>query len=409
MIETLGHRGEGALTLRGRTIYVPLTVPGDRVRITYAGERGTLLEILEPGPTRVPAPCPHFGACGGCQLQHVDEAAYTAFKTEGIKTALAQRGIVTDIAPLARVPLGARRRATLGVSRTGKGIVLGFYEGQSHALSNIETCFVLAQPLAEMLGALHRWLDLILPAHARGSAHLTLADNGVDIDLALEKGHWREDAESVARRALLPPGLGIVRLTIDGAVAAQLAPPHVSFEDMSVALPPRAFLQPTLSGEALLRQWVREGVGDARRVADLFCGLGTFALPLAKTAAVLAVDTEDTALAALSDAARRHTGLKPVTVEQRDLMRSPVPAAALKAFDAVVFDPPRAGAAMQAAEIAAAGVARIVAVSCNPATFARDAKTLIDQGYALDWLRPLDQFPYTAHIELVAQFSKAQG
>lgn len=408
VIECLGHRGEGILTLRERTIYIPLTVPGDRVRIAYAGERGTLLDILEPGPTRVPAPCPHFGPCGGCQLQHLSEAAYEAFKSDGIKAALAQRGVVAAIAPLARVPLATRRRATLGVSRTGKSIILGFHEGQSHTLSNIETCLVLAPPLAATLGPLHAWLGEILPAHARGNVHLTLAANGIDIDLALEKGHWREDAASIARRAVLPPALGIVRLTIDGAVAAQLAPPQVTFDDIAVALPPRAFLQPTQGGEALLQQWVREGVGDARRIADLFCGLGTFALPLARGAAVLAVDAQEQSLAALSIAARRHQGLKPVTVERRDLMRSPVPAAALKGFDAVVFDPPRAGAALQAGEIARAGIPRVVAVSCSPATFARDAKMLIDHGYALDWLRPLDQFPFTAHIELVAQFSKAK-
>jgi 23S rRNA (uracil1939-C5)-methyltransferase len=199
---------------------------------------------------------------------------------------------------------------------------------------------------------------------------------------------------------------GVVRLTVDGAPLAQYGKPLIHIDGVAVSPPPRAFLQPSAEGEAQLIAWVREGVGKAKHVLDLFCGLGTFALPLAKAASVHAVDSDDALLAALSEAARHAAGLKPVTTEARDLLRSPLPAALLKRYDAVVFDPPRAGAKAQTQALAQSGVKRLIAVSCNAATFARDARMLCDAGYKIEWIRPLDQFLWSAHVELVALFTK---
>lgn len=399
VVETLGHRGEGVLKVRGQTIYVPGTVPGDHVRVVHAGERGRLLALIAEGPARVTPPCPHFGACGGCTLQHVSVESYRRFKMEGIESALRARGIACAVAPLASVPLRSRRRATFAFSRRGREVALGFHGLQSHDVANIVECLVLVPALAAALRPLRNWLVHCLAGDGAGTMHVTLCDNGLDIDLALTRGRL-----SAQGPFMVPEGIVLARVTVAGEIAAQYAPPQISLDGIAMGPPPRAFLQPTRDGEAQLQAWVGEGVGTPRRVADLFCGLGTFALPLAKTATVHAVEMEASLLDALQAASRRTTGLKPVVAECRDLMRAPVPAKHLEDFDAVVFDPPRAGAAAQTSEIASSGVRRVVAVSCNPATFARDARILLDSGYELAWLRPLDQFLFTAHIELVGLF-----
>lgn len=409
VIEALGHRGEGVVTVRGQSVYVPLTVAGDRVRFAHAGERGELLEVLEGGPARVAAPCVHFGACGGCQLQHVDADTYTSFKVEGLRAALGARGIACEIAPLARVPRASRRRATLAFAHTGNAVTLGFHGGHSHALTGIEGCLVLVPQIVDALAPLREWLAGILPDRATGTLHATACENGLDLDLELERSRLQDNRAIAARLSAGPQGIAVARVTVSGDIAAQHAPPVIAFDGIKVTMPSRAFLQPTVEGEGLLRDWVVEGVGEAKRVCDLFSGLGTFALPLARRAAVHAVDMERAPLDALGAAWRGQTGLKPVTVECRDLMRAPLQVSELKGVGALVFDPPRAGASAQAAQIALSGVPRVVAVSCNPATFARDARILLDAGYRLDWLRPLDQFLFTAHIELVAQFSKAKS
>jgi 23S rRNA (uracil1939-C5)-methyltransferase len=363
LIERLGHQGDGIALIAGRAVHVPLTAPGDRVRIAYGGTRGHLLERLADGPDRVTPLCPHFGACGGCALQHISEVAYRAFKMESLRETLAQRGIAVLLEPLTVIPAGTR------------------------AVLDLASCLVLRPEIMDALPALRA----MLPDGA-GRLHVTLTQTGLDVDLTTAPRHMD-----------FP---GVVRLTVDGAPLAQYGKPLIHIDGVAVSPPPRAFLQPSAEGEAQLIAWVREGVGKAKHVLDLFCGLGTFALPLAKAASVHAVDSDDALLAALSEAARHAAGLKPVTTEARDLLRSPLPAALLKRYDAVVFDPPRAGAKAQTQALAQSGVKRLIAVSCNAATFARDARMLCDAGYKIEWIRPLDQFLWSAHVELVALFTK---
>jgi 23S rRNA (uracil1939-C5)-methyltransferase len=383
LIERLGHQGDGIALIAGRAVHVPLTAPGDRVRIAYGGTQGHVLERLSDGADRVVPPCPHFGTCGGCALQHMSEAAYRAFKMESLRETLAQRGISVPLETLTVIPAATRRRATFAFQNGA----LGFYRAGTRAVLDLARCLVLRPEIMDALSALRA----MLPDGA-GRLHVTLTQTGLDVDLT-----------APPRRTELP---GLVRLTVDGAPFAQHGKPLILIDGIAVNPPPRAFLQPSAEGEAQLIAWVREGVGNAKLVLDLFSGLGTFALPLAKAASVHAVDSDDALLAALSDAARHASGLKPVTIEARDLLKSPLPPAVLKRYDAVVFDPPRAGAKAQTQALAQSGVKRLVAVSCNAATFARDARMLCDQGYKIEWIRPLDQFVWSAHIELVALFTK---
>jgi 23S rRNA (uracil1939-C5)-methyltransferase len=403
-IERLGHQGDGVAVIAGRAVHVPLTAPGDRVHIAYGGGRAHVLARVSDGPDRVAAPCPYFGVCGGCALQHVSEAAYRRFKHEALKETLAQRGFADPpLADLTVVPAATRRRATFAFRIVSGAAMLGFYRANTRAVLDIEACLLLRPEIAAALPGLRRLLSQYLPEGSSGRLHVTASESGLDVDLTASPL-----PPSLASLAGAAAALDLARLTLDGAALALRRKPVIHLGGVAVSLPPRAFLQPSAEGEAALVCAVKEGVGPAKRVLDLFCGLGTFALPLAKAAAVHAVDSDEALLAALGEAARHAPGLKPVTLEARDLMRSPIQAVQLGRYDAVVFDPPRAGAKLQAEALAQAQVPRIVAVSCNDATFARDARRLCEAGYRLNWIRPLDQFLWSAHIELVALFTRGK-
>ena len=404
VIARLAHQGDGLAEIEGRAVHIPLTAPGDRVRIAYGGTHGHVIERLADGPDRVAPPCPHFGACGGCALQHIAPEAYRRFKLESVRETLAQRGLSDALMDdLVVIPEGTRRRATLAFRIRDGAAALGFYRAGSRALADLDHCLVLRPEIMAAFPALKKALVAHLPDGAGGRLHVTLTETGLDLDLAPTEP--LPSALSV-RLATLAVALDLARLTFDGETLAERRKPQLRFDGIALVPPPRAFLQPSVEGEAQLIAWVRDGVGNAKRVADLFSGLGTFTLPLARTAKVHAVDSEPALLSALGHAARQAQGLKPVTTEARDLMRNPVPVKQLAPFDAVVFDPPRAGAKAQTEVLAKSGVSRIVAVSCNAATFARDAKLLCTAGYALRWIRPLDQFLWSAHIELVALFTR---
>jgi 23S rRNA (uracil1939-C5)-methyltransferase len=406
LIEKLRAGGEGLAMIRGRSVYVPLTAPGDRVRIAYGGAHGRVLERLSDGPDRVAPPCPHFGPCGGCALQHIEAEAYRGFKEDLLRDALAREGFDgPPLASLTSIPAHTRRRATFAFRREGDGVALGFYGAHTRKLLDLAECRLLSPRMEAALPALRGWLAA-LPAGAEGRLHLTLTETGLDADLSLGAG-----LSAVAQAALAGAAapLDLARLTLGGALLLQNRVPLIRFAGIALTPPPGAFLQPSAEGEAQLLAWVEEGVGKARRIADLFCGLGTFALPLARRAAVHAVDSDAALLAAMTAAHRAASGLKPLTAETRDLMRNPLPPAALAKFDAAVLDPPRAGARAQTLALAKSGIPRIIAVSCNPASFARDARVLVDAGYSLDWVRPLDQFLWSAHLELVALLTKPEG
>ncbi|MHA1152227.1 MAG: class I SAM-dependent RNA methyltransferase [Alphaproteobacteria bacterium] len=423
VIEGLGARGDGFARLDGRLVFVPFTLAGDRVRVRLTGTRGgdykaEVLELLDEGPGRVEPPCPHFGTCGGCGLQHLSDAAYGEWKRGLMGQALAQRGLhEVSVAPLVRIAPGTRRRATLAATRNDSNVTLGFHGRESHQVVNLETCLVLTPGLTALLPALRvALLPLLAP---REVAALSLCESETGIDLLIVSA----TAPNLAARealAALAEAQDLARLSWAGRPAIGAVPepepvvlrrpPVLSFAGVPVALPPGGFLQPTEDGEAALAACVLAYLPEgAETIAELYAGCGSFTFPLAKfreTVRIHAVERDEAALAALWAAARKSDLAGRITVTAQDLARAPVLAEDLEGGDCVVFDPPRAGAREQAAEIARSSVPAAVAVSCNPKTFARDARTLVDGGFTLVEVTPVDQFPWTGHLELVAQFRR---
>ena len=430
VIEGLGARGDGFASLDGRPVFVPFTLAGDRVRVRLTGERGggykaEVLELLEAGAARIEPPCPHFGTCGGCALQHLSDAAYGDWKRDLVRQALAQRGLhEVPIAALVRIAPGTRRRATLAATRDGGKVVLGFHGRESHRVVDLETCLVLTPGLTALLPALRAALVPLLAA--REVAALTLCETETGIDLLIVSAAAPNLAAREALAALAEAQdlarLSWAQLSWAGRPTAGTAPepepvvlrrpPSLRFAEVAVVPPPGGFLQPTAAGEAALVERVLAYLPEgAETIAELYAGCGTFTFPLAKlhgTGAVRvhAVERDAAALAALWAAARQAGLAGRITVTAQDLARAPVLAEDLEGGDCVVFDPPRAGAREQAAEIARSSVPAAVAVSCNPKTFARDARILVDGGFALVEVTPVDQFPWTGHLELVAKFRR---
>jgi len=394
-IVRLAGRGDG-VTFDGRFV-VGATV-GDRVRFEADGA------TIEPGPRHVTPSCRHVPDCGGCQLQHVNDADYCDFVVDRIVRALAPVGIVAgSVAPVALSPPKSRRRASLrAVKRSGK-IALGFNAGASHRIVDIQQCEVLIPELYNIVSPLRAMLKAAVAEGQGAGVTLTLSDTGVDVLLANVAA---ERLDAIERLTAFANTNDLARLSVEGAhgveTVALARMPLLAMGGIPVALPPAPFLQATREGEAALVAAVMEAVGGAARIADLFCGLGTFALPLSAKARLLAVDAAGPAVTALDAAARQHR--RTLLTAHRDLFRRPLTAEELDVFDAVVFDPPRAGAQSQAAALAQSKVPVVVAVSCNPSTFARDAATLVKGGYHLERLWPVAQFRWSTHVELVAKF-----
>jgi 23S rRNA (uracil1939-C5)-methyltransferase len=402
-IFTIGHRGDGE-TADGH--YVPYTVPGDRVRAEFDGIRGRVVDVLVAGPTRTTAPCRHFGICGGCALQHMNAQAYNAWKIEQIGQALTQRNITGfEMKPIVSVAPQSRRRTVLTAKLTrDDDIVLGFHERASQFIVDIAECHVIDRRLESLVPQLREALVTEIPRSGQCEIGLTLTDTGIDMTLGLPGVEI--DAPRRTRLSALASRLHVARLTVNGEAVTQTHAPALTWGGAHVSIPPGAFLQAVPSAELAIQTLVCEGVGNARKVADLFAGCGTFTFSLAKTAAVSAFEGDNDAVQALKDAVKHAHGLKPIVAERRDLFRRPLLPAELEMFDAVVLDPPRAGAKAQCEQLARAKVKRLAVVSCDPATFARDARTLIDGGYKLRAVTPIDQFLWSAHIELVALFER---
>ncbi len=414
-IERIGGRGDGIGAFRGRPVYVPFTVPGDAVTVRLEGRRGdgtaaTLVEITTAGPARREPACGHFGYCGGCALQHLDAAAYQGWKRERVAVALANQGLgAVPVAMPKLTPPGGRRRATWTARRTGAGVVLGFHERRRHRIVDLAQCPVLRPDMVALLPALRSLLADILSPGEGAEIAVSALDGGLDVTVAAPRDPDLATREGLAAFA---DANDLARLSWragDGVAepVAQRRPCTLAFGGVAVAVPPGTFLQASAEGEATLTSLVLAAVGGAKRIADLFAGLGTFSLPLAATASVHALDADAVALAALRAAANAAGLAGRVTTARRNLFRDPVTARELAGFDAVVFDPPRAGAAAQAAELARSDVPVAVGVSCNPVSFARDAASLASGGYRLEGVTPVDQFLWSEHVELVGVFRRS--
>jgi 23S rRNA (uracil1939-C5)-methyltransferase len=393
-IVRLAARGDG-VTESGR--YVPMTAPGDRI-----GEAGE----IEPGPHRRVPPCRHFPECGGCQLQHVDDEAYSTYLRDRIASALAAQGLPEpDIRPAHLSPPNSRRRSALKAERRGKAVLIGFHAEASHRIIDMRECHILRPELFALVAPLRALLGTLLGPRS-GGVRMTLADQGVDL---LLEGVEAEGLAATEALTAFAREHNLARLALDDGYGAQTRwepePATVTLGGVPVPLPHGAFLQATAEGESALVDAVREAVGETRIVADLFAGLGTFALSLGGR--ILAVEGARDAALALKAAASRAG--RSVFADHRDLFRRPLDVAELNRFEAVVLDPPRAGAKEQVALLARSDVPRIACLSCNPATFARDARTLAAGGYALSWVKPVGQFRWSTHVELAASFTRDGG
>jgi 23S rRNA (uracil1939-C5)-methyltransferase len=399
-IARLGAQGDGIADTASGPVFVPYALAGERVQADVRGERARLIAVIDASPERIAPVCRHFTHCGGCAVQHLRAPAYLAWKRELGAAACSARGIDAPINHVATVGLGARRRASFSARRTGRGVVLGFHEAKGVDIVDLVECPVTASAIVRALPGLRRLVEPLMSRRAPGRVVVTLAANGLDVAIEdVPVNPSIEVREFLAREAT---ALKLARLTLAGDALYQATVPAVRFGTANVVLPARSFLQAAPAAEAEMVRLVTQAVGESKRVVDLFCGMGTFTLPLAQRAPVLAVDGDKSAITALANAANRTPGLKPIETKLRDLFREPLSVKELQGFDAAVFDPPRAGAATQAAALAASGVKTIAAVSCNPATLARDTRLLIDGGFNLERVTPIDQFLYSPHIEAVA-------
>ena len=407
VVNRVGHLGDGVADNTDGPIYVPGALPGETVEVEeVAGhpDRRRLLHIDAASPERITPICPHFGVCGGCAVQHWEMSCYRAWKRDLVTAALRQAGLDVPVADLIDAHGEGRRRAVFHARRgTHDVLEVGFSTARAHHLVAIDHCPVLAKSLDGALKAAWAIAETLDRTRKPLDIHVTSTDAGLDVDV---RGSGALSAPLVSALAAVSAKHDLARLTRHGELVAQTRMPTLRIGKAIVQLPPAAFLQATAEGEATLARLVLSACTGATRVADLFSGIGPFALRLAESATVFAADDDESALSALERAAASAPGLKPVQVERRDLFRRPLAAVELKKFDAVVFDPPRQGAAMQARELAASSVPRIVAVSCNAGTFARDVRELVRGGYRLSIVTPVDQFRYSAHVEIVALLEK---
>ncbi|MFI4933753.1 MAG: class I SAM-dependent RNA methyltransferase [Caulobacterales bacterium] len=406
LVERIGAQGDG---IAAGPVFIAGALPGERVRATQAGDRAEVVEILSASPDRVSPPCPHFGVCGGCALQHWASAPYLAWKAEQIRLALAREGIETQILPPFAAPPGSRRRLALHARREDRGAAIGFKSRRSWRLAPIDVCPVADPRLVAAFPDLRR-LAATLFEHPKSAPtlHVTLTETGLDIEITgVERRTGALSADARMALAGVAAEADFARVTLSGETLYQSRAPVVRIGAAAVALPPGAFLQAVAAAEVAMAAFVGEALAGASAVADLYCGVGAFALRLAASAPVLAADVSAEAVKALASAQASVPGLKAITARARDLVRRPLLAQDLRRIDAVVVDPPRAGAAEQHRELARSDVARIASVSCNPATFARDARILTDAGFRLQRLLPVDQFLWSPHIELVGVFDRS--
>jgi 23S rRNA (uracil1939-C5)-methyltransferase len=393
----MGRRGEGVAEHAGAPVFVAFALPGEELEAEVSEGRATIRNLLKPSPDRIAPFCEHHGHCGGCQLQHWAEEPYRAWKRGLVEEALKKAGLEHPRAAFVDAHGQGRRRAVLHGRRKGGTVSAGFMKPRTHTLHGIDRCPALVPALA---GA---------PAMARAIAAalgdcdvaVTAADNGIDVAVKAAKS-----TEPMQALAAVAARHSMLRLALNGDVVLQLGQPFVAAAGVAIPVPPGGFLQSTAAGERALAGFVMSNIGKATHVADLFSGIGPFALRLARQAGVSAFDNDRPALEALSAAARNAQGLKPIAVQNRNLFKEPLTAAELKPFDAAVFDPPRAGAEAQSRQLAKSHLKTVIAISCDAQTFARDAAILAEGGFRLASLAVIDQFKWTAHVEIAALFQR---
>ena len=409
-IARLGSGGDGIADTSAGPVYVPFTLPGEVVAVARVKNHATVMSMSVASPERVTPPCVHFGpdgrngTCGGCTLQHAGDALYHAFKRNLVVAALKSKGLTPEVAPLVIARPGERRRVVFTARRTEKGMLLGFNQAGSHHIVSIDHCPIASDGIVSRLEDIRRVADAI--ATSSEPFRLTVLETLSGLDLAFEGVKMVGDRERRAVTQCVLSLRGIARVSNDGEILIEPQKPEIDFGGVRVSPPAGGFTQATKEAEEAMADLVLAALGKAKRVADLFAGSGTFALRIARKAKVHAIEGEEKAVKALDHAARNTQGLKPVTVERRDLFRRPLMASELKAYDAVVFDPPRAGAEDQCKELARSGVKTIVAVSCNPVSLARDLAILTAAGYRIRLVTPIDQFLWSAHVEAVAVLEK---
>ncbi|WP_440982619.1 class I SAM-dependent RNA methyltransferase [Shinella sumterensis] len=409
-IARLGSGGDGIADTPAGPVYVPFALPGETVAVARVKNHGTVMSMSVASPERITPACVHFGpdgkngTCGGCTLQHAGDALYHDFKRSLVVNALKSKGLTPDVAPLVTAAPGQRRRVTFTARKTEKGMLLGFNQAGSHHIVSIEHCPIASDGIVSRLDAIHQVAAAI--ATSAEPFRVTVLETLTGLDLAFEgvKKVGTRERHAVTESVLALRG--IARVTSDGEILIEPMKPEIEFGGVRVSPPSGGFTQATKPAEEAMADLVLAALGKAKRVADLFAGSGTFALRIARQAKVHAVEGDEKAIKALDHAARNTQGLKPVTIERRDLFRRPLMASELKAYDAVVFDPPRAGAEDQCRELARSGVKTIVAVSCNPISLARDLAILTAAGYRIRLVTPIDQFLWSAHVEAVAVLEK---
>jgi 23S rRNA (uracil1939-C5)-methyltransferase len=408
-IDHVGQRGDGVGFTGGHTVFVPYTLPGETVEagaVADHPDRRLLLRVENASPERIAPFCRYFGACGGCAIQHWQPGCYAAWKRRIVVDTLGHTGIECPVDDLIDAHGAGRRRITAHARRGFDGEVrVGFAAASSHAIVAIDDCPILDPGLHGALDAARALAEVLKPTTKPLDIQATATDGGLDVDV---RGSGPLPTPMIATLSRVAEQHRLARLTRHGELVLMHNPPVIGIGTARVTLPPGSFLQATTAGEEALAALVIKHCKGAKHVADLFCGVGPFALRLATRALVAAFDSDSGAVTALQKAATSTPGLKPIKAETRDLFRRPLMPQELRDFDAVVFDPPRQGAQAQAERLAASKIPVVIAVSCNAATFARDARILIEGGYRIEGVTPVDQFRHTPHVELVARFVRGR-
>jgi 23S rRNA (uracil1939-C5)-methyltransferase len=406
LIERLGHRGEGVARDGEARVFVPYALAGETVLADVEGEQARLAEIVDASPDRIPPICPHYAHCGGCAVQALRAPAYAAWKRGLVETALRNAGLLLPVGPLVDAHGAGRRRVTFHARMEEGRARVGFMAARSHELVEIDACPLLAPELAGALPAARAIARILAGRGKPLDLAMTATLDGLDVEL---RGAGPLEEHETGALIAAAAAHDLARLTNHGRLVALRRQPFVMVGPARVPLPPGAFLQATQAGEEALGALVLEAAQGAKTVADLFCGVGAFALRLAGRARVGAFDNAAEAVDAMRAGARVTSGLKPLDGAARDLFARPLTSQELEPFDAVVFDPPRVGAIAQASELAKSKVRRVVAVSCSAQSFARDSAILIKGGFATKKITPVDQFRFAPHVEIVAVFSRGEG